>query len=119
MNGVMGGFPDLDTDLAAFQPPGDDLAIAFAENFVTLQGQFSFCLDVTELRQQIEQLFTRKDWHRIYCADPVLRGLLRFDWYDELASCNAAIPACHCFCRTRPQPCARRAAAASRGSAAS
>jgi L-lactate dehydrogenase complex protein LldG len=68
--------------------------VAFAENFVNLQGQFSFCLDVEELKQQIEQLLTRKDWHRVYCADPVLRSLLKLNWYDDLASCNAAITGC-------------------------
>lgn len=87
-------FPVLDTDIATFQSPGEDLAIAFAENFVTLQGQFSFCLDATELQQQVQQLISRKDWHRIYCADPVLRNILKFDWYDDLASCNAAITGC-------------------------
>lgn len=87
-------FPDLDTDQAAFISPGDDLAVAFAENFVNLQGQFSFCLDVQELKQQVDQLLTRKDWHRIYCADPVLRSLLNFNWYEDLASCNAAITGC-------------------------
>jgi L-lactate dehydrogenase complex protein LldG len=87
-------FPDLDTDHAAFNAPADDLAVAFAENFVNLQGQFSFCLNNAELKQQIEQLLTLKDWHRIYCADPVLRSLLKFDWYDDLASCNAAITGC-------------------------
>jgi L-lactate dehydrogenase complex protein LldG len=87
-------FPALNGGNATFQSPGDDLAVAFAENFVNLQGQFSYCLDATELQQQVQQLFIRKDWHRIYCADPVLRKLLKFDWYDDLASCNAAITGC-------------------------
>ncbi len=87
-------FPALDSGVTAYHLPGDDLAIAFAENFVNLQGQFSFCLDVTELKQQVQQLLTRKDWHRIYCADPALRKLLNLDWYDDLASCNAAITGC-------------------------
>jgi L-lactate dehydrogenase complex protein LldG len=87
-------FPALDTDRASYQPPGDDLAIAFAENFVNLQGQFSFCINEAELKEQLEQLLTRKDWHRIYCADPLLRKMLQFDWYDDLASCNAAITVC-------------------------
>lgn len=87
-------FPDLDTDEAAFNAPGEDLAVAFAEQFVNLQGQFSFCLDTQELKQQIEQLLTHKDWHRIYCADPVLRSELKLNWYDDLASCNAAITGC-------------------------
>lgn len=87
-------FPEINSDKALYNNPAEDLAVSFAENFINLQGQFSFCLDATELREQVTQLVSRKDWHRIYCADPVLKTLLSFDWYEDLASCHAAITGC-------------------------
>jgi L-lactate dehydrogenase complex protein LldG len=89
-------FPDLDTEIRLYNGPGNDLAVAFAENFVSLQGQFSYCLDLNELTQQLNVLFTHKDWHRIYCSDPVLRKLLKIEGngYEDLASCNVAITGC-------------------------
>jgi L-lactate dehydrogenase complex protein LldG len=77
-----------------YQPIGDDLAIAFAEKFIHLQGQFAWCLNFKELKSQLIQLLERKDWHRIYCPDPTMRKLLSLDWYDDLASCQASITGC-------------------------
>jgi L-lactate dehydrogenase complex protein LldG len=87
-------FETSDEQAQVYLPAGNDLAIAFAENFVGLQGQFSYCFNLPELRNQLKQLAARKDWHRVYCADPILRDLLKMDWYEDLPSCNAAITGC-------------------------
>lgn len=87
-------FETADAGAQVYTPAGSDLAIVFAENFVGLQGQFSYCFGLGELRTQLNQLVARKDWHRVYCPDPFLRDLLKMDWYEDLASCNAAITGC-------------------------
>jgi L-lactate dehydrogenase complex protein LldG len=87
-------FSEVSKENEVYKPADSDLAISFAENFVNLQGQFSYCLSANELRLQMMQLINRKDWHRIYCADAELRDLLKLDWYEDLASCNAAITGC-------------------------
>jgi L-lactate dehydrogenase complex protein LldG len=87
-------FKELEQPESWFEQAGDDLAIAFAEKFVNLQGQFAWCLDLNELKSQLKQLLSRKNWHRVYCPDPVLREILGLDWYHDLASCQATITGC-------------------------
>ena len=87
-------FPDTDMHAPLYTGAGDDLAVTFAENFIRLQGQFSYCADLDDLRSQLKMLMERKEWHRVYCANEGLKRLLQMDWYDELASCNAAITGC-------------------------
>lgn len=87
-------FEGLDVSVLVYKPPADDLAVAFAESFIALQGQFAFCLSLTELREQLSKLMAHKNWHRVYCSDPVLRAILRFNWYEDLASCQVSITGC-------------------------
>jgi L-lactate dehydrogenase complex protein LldG len=87
-------FEGVDVSVPVYNPPDTDLAIAFAESFIALQGQFAFCLSITELKEQLSQYLERKKWHWVYCADPILRNLLRFDWYEDLASCKVSITGC-------------------------
>lgn len=87
-------FQEHQQPLSWFEQAGDDLAIAFAEKFINLQGQFAWCLDINELKSQLQQLLSRKNWHRVYCPDPVLRQMLGLDWYNDLASCQVSITGC-------------------------
>ncbi len=87
-------FPGIGAELNVFNPPGNDLAVAFAEQFVGLQGQFSYCVSKEECSLQLNALLVAKNWKKIYCADETLRNWLNLDWFSDLASCDAAITGC-------------------------
>ena len=87
-------FPEADMQAPLYAPVGDDLAVAFAEQFIQLQGQFSYCMNMADLQQQLSQLIKLRDWQRLYCADDTLRQLLPFEWFGDLATCQVAITGC-------------------------
>lgn len=77
-----------------FRKGDDDLAVLFAEKFVELQGQFSWCQNQLELKGQLKQLFEKRKWNKIYCADPLLTPYLDTPVYHDLADCDVAITRC-------------------------
>jgi L-lactate dehydrogenase complex protein LldG len=87
-------FPEVGTDLHVFKPADNDLAVAFAEQFVSIQGQFSYCISREECMLQLNTLLAAKNWKKIYCADETLRSWLTLDWFSDLDSCDAAITTC-------------------------
>lgn len=80
-------------------PGNDDLELQFAENFSALQGRFSFCANEQELVNQLQTLFTARNWNAIYINEQELKGQLtkaglNFGVAITLADCNAAITSC-------------------------
>lgn len=76
--------------------------IEFAENFTKLLGIFSYCGSEREMAEQLALLTEKKQWHNMYCREVVLQHLLEANgfkpsWYNDLASCNAAITTCECL----------------------
>ena len=77
--------------------------IEFAENFSKLLGIFSYSGSVKEMAGQLALLIEKKQWHNLYCREAVLQHLLENNgfrptaWYNDLASCNAAITTCECL----------------------
>ena len=81
---------------AVFPEGKDDQLIQFAETFTGLQGQFAFCINTGELLVQLQHLFQERQWAKVYCAEPLLKGQLTalgftYDFYTDLATCDVAI----------------------------
>ncbi len=87
-------FADIGEPGVTYHQPDMDLDIAFAENFVHLQGKFVFCLDEAELSRQLLQLFQARKWQKLYCPDPILRSELPYKWFEDLAACDVSITYC-------------------------
>lgn len=77
-----------------FNTPGQDLDIVFAEQFVSLQGKFVFCLNEAELIRQLTQLIHQQNWNKLYCAEERLQSLLPFRWHADLAGCDVSFTTC-------------------------
>ena len=77
----------------------DDLEFVFAENFSALQGRFSFCANEAELVQQLQTLFTAREWKLVFINELPLKEKLfsnglKVDVNVTLADCNASITSC-------------------------
>ena len=49
-------FPQSEGNSSVFQPPVDDMAVQFAQEFTKLQGKFVFCADEKDMTEQLLQL---------------------------------------------------------------
>ncbi|MCU0387362.1 MAG: lactate utilization protein [Chitinophagaceae bacterium] len=87
-------FPEIPSGQDLYISSGNDLAIGFAEQFVSLQGKFSWCQNRHECKIQIIHLIQSRGWKKLYCADSELRSFLNLEWTDDLAGCDAAITTC-------------------------
>ena len=93
-------FPESEGKRNIFNNPGEDLQVIFAEEFIKLQGNFSYCADKDELAPQLIQLLAEKDWNKIYCAEEELQKLLSSNGitqYADLASCDVSVTGCECL----------------------
>jgi len=73
--------------------------IEFAEKFTELQGRFSFCGNEKELVNQLQTLFTTREWKNIFLREEDLKQVLKasglnIDYTDDLEACDAAITSC-------------------------
>ena len=91
-------FPGSEGKQNVFMPAGADPAILFAEEFIRLQGKFSFCRNDTDLKQQLSMLIAEKNWTKIYTREDKIRALLHDqELYADLASCDVSITGCECL----------------------
>ena len=91
-------FPEIE-NIPVFPPPGEDLEIEFAEAFMKLQGNFSFCLNEAELVQQLQVLAERKQWNKWFCNQQSIKQAFGknnwpFTWFNQLAECQVSITGC-------------------------
>jgi L-lactate dehydrogenase complex protein LldG len=72
------------------------LEVEFAENFTSVLGKFSFCLNEEELSQQLNLLITKKDFTSVYCQEEELKKKLKQNNFTsiDVATCDAAITTC-------------------------
>ncbi len=82
-----------------FKSEPQDLEIEFAENFTSLLGKFSFCINEKELVNQLQSLFAARSWKNIFIKDYALQQMLtsaglNIDYTTDLANCDAAITTC-------------------------
>jgi L-lactate dehydrogenase complex protein LldG len=92
-------FPQSEGNSSVFQPPVDDMAVQFAQEFTKLLGRFSYCANDKEMTGQLNELITAAQWNKIVCREEKLKTLLQqhqfnglFD--DNLASCDISITTC-------------------------
>jgi len=92
-------FPHSEGNESVFQPPTQEGEVEFAENFTKLQGKFSFCLNETELVQQLQMLIASREWKNIYCREDTLKTTLQTNGFaqsfsNDLTHCDASITTC-------------------------
>jgi L-lactate dehydrogenase complex protein LldG len=84
---------------SVFHEASDDLAVIFAEQFAQLQGQFVFCLHISECVDQLQLLAEKKGLKKWYCSDDVIREELQkagwqIPWHSTLPDCQVSITGC-------------------------
>lgn len=92
-------FPHSEGNESVFQPATQEAEVEFAENFTKLQGKFSFCLNETELVQQLQMLISSRDWKNIYCREDALKTMLQAKGFaqnfsNDLTHCDASVTTC-------------------------
>jgi L-lactate dehydrogenase complex protein LldG len=85
-------FPSSAEASPLYHPPRQALDIIFAEEFTKLQGKFAFCVNETDLQQQVRQLVAEKKWEKIYCIEDQWRA--HFGNSTDLPGSDAAITGC-------------------------
>ena len=85
-------FPQSEGTNSVFHPPTDSLDLVFAQEFINMQGRFSFCIDEAEMLQQLQQLIIEKQWTKIYCNTDKWNA--KFSNTINLAGCDASITDC-------------------------
>src|SRR5882724_5698462 len=76
-------FPQSEGNSPVFQPSRQELAIEFAEQFTKLQGKFAFCLNHSELVEQLKDLIGSNQWSKIYCREEGLKKKLQENQFDN------------------------------------
>ncbi len=85
-------FPKSEGTSSVFLPARDSLDLVFAQEFINMQGKFAFCINETEMLQQLEQLITEKKWTKIYCNTDKWEA--QFSNTINLPGCDASITDC-------------------------
>jgi len=91
-------FPLSEGNESVYHIPKQELAVTFAEKFSSLMGRFSYCLDETELAEQLKDLFAAKKISNVYCREKELKSLLQTKGIElnatDVKSCQASITGC-------------------------
>jgi L-lactate dehydrogenase complex protein LldG len=92
-------FPQSEGNSSVFQPPVDDMAVQFAQEFTKLLGRFSYCANNREMVAQLNELVAAAQWNRIVCREENIKSLLhqhQFNGFfdNDLANCDVSITSC-------------------------
>ena len=91
-------FPLSEGNNSVFQPPVDDMAVQFAQQFTSLQGKFVFCADEQDMAEQLLQLAAARKWDKVVCREKPLQKLLQqkfpVTFHQELADCDVSVTGC-------------------------
>lgn len=85
-------FPQSEGTNSVFLPATDSLDVIFAQEFTHMQGKFAFCINETDMLQQLKQLITEKQWAKIYCNTDKWNAA--FSNTINLPGCDASITDC-------------------------
>jgi len=85
-------FPQSEGTHSVFHPATDSLDVVFAQEFTSLQGKFSFCINEEEMLQQLQQLIAAKQWSKIYCNTDKWNE--KFSNTINLSGCDVSITDC-------------------------
>lgn len=92
-------FPQSEGNNSVFQPPVDDMAVQFAQEFTKLQGKFVFCADEKDMVEQLQQLIAARTWNKIVCREKKLQTILlqqqfTASFHEQLADCDVSLTTC-------------------------
>ncbi len=92
-------FPQSEGNSSVFQPPVDDMAVQFAQEFTKLQGKFVFCADEKDMAEQLLQLSAANNWNKIVCREEKLKKVLQknqfpVSFYEQLSDCDVSFTTC-------------------------
>lgn len=92
-------YPDEENYTDYFTKTGMEKEIEFAQNFISLQGRFSFCENKEELKNQLQTLVKTRNWEKIFCAEQHILSTLEnvfaeTSYTHSLADCQASITGC-------------------------
>jgi L-lactate dehydrogenase complex protein LldG len=84
-------FPNSEGSSNIFAPiTGDsELAVAFAQKFTSLQGNFAYCDSMEQLHTQLAQLIAAKQWQKVYAVDEPLAST--YANTSNLAACHVSL----------------------------
>ena len=92
-------FPQSEGNSSVFQPPVDDMAVQFAQEFTKLQGKFVFCADEKDMTEQLLQLAAARKWDKVVCREQKLRDIFKqlgipINFHDNLADSDVSFTTC-------------------------
>lgn len=92
-------YPDEENYTDYFTKTGMEKEIEFAQNFISIQGRFSFCENVEELKSQLQTLIKTRNWEKIFCVEKDILSKLENVFpgtylTNSLSECQASITGC-------------------------
>ncbi len=92
-------FPQSEGNNSVFQPPVDDMAVQFAQEFTKLQGKFVFCADEKDMAEQLLQLAAARKWDKVVCREEKLRSIFQqqtvnLNFHSNLADSDVSFTTC-------------------------
>lgn len=92
-------FPQSEGNNSVFQPPVDDMAVQFAQEFTRLQGRFVYCADTKEAVAHLLELIESRNWSNVVCREKDIQNLLRgfsfpLPFHTQLNDSDASITSC-------------------------
>jgi L-lactate dehydrogenase complex protein LldG len=69
-------YPSLDLETSVYQPIEDSLDITFAQEFSKVSGQFIYCENEADLKNNLITLIAENNWKNIFCAEPGIKNIL-------------------------------------------
>ncbi len=92
-------FPHSEGNSSVFQPPADDLAVQFAQEFTKLQGKFIFCANEKDMAEQLLELSAVRKWDKIVCREKKLQTILHqnkfpVSFHEHLSDCDVSFTTC-------------------------
>jgi len=85
-------FPQSEGNNAVFHPAADSMDVVFAQEFTNMQGKFVYCINETDMQQQLQQLIAQKQWTKIFCNTDKWNAA--FSNTINLPGCDASITGC-------------------------
>ena len=90
-------FPNREKEENNFVENTDELDILFAKEFKALQGNFCYCENKAELKNQLQLLIANKGWTKIFYKENTFVNQLielGIEQYNNLASCEVSLTDC-------------------------
>lgn len=85
-------FPNSEGSSSIFKAKPEELDVLFAQEFVKLAGNFSYCENMEQLKLQLAQLITTRNWEKVFCSEEKFKD--EFNTTDNLALCDVSITQC-------------------------